>query len=227
GQVTAEPALLEAAARAMLGEAGHGSLLIFLAAFGGTPAMQEVQKNLARDLRRDYPGRLLMFSTLADVAQQRALEASGCLCFSDPARAIRVLAAVGFFRTQAQRPAPAMEAAPAAIALRPGPYNEADALDALRSFGIPAMPIYRASSRDDAIAGARQLGFPVALKVLSADITHKSDIGGVVLDIRDTDAAGAAYDRIMAAAGAAAPSAHIDGVLVAPMIRGGVECILG
>jgi len=227
GQVTAEPALLETAARAMLGEAGHGSLLIFLAAFGGTPAMLEIQRSLARDLRRDFPGRLLMFSTLADTAQQKALEASGCLCFSDPARAIRVLAAMGFFRTQAQRPATAMEVAPAAIALRPGPYNEADALDALRSFGISTMPIHRASSRDDAIAGARLLGFPVAMKVLSADITHKSDIGGVVLDIRDAGAAGAAYDRIMAAASAAAPSAHIDGMLVAPMVRGGVECILG
>lgn len=227
GQVTAEPALLETAARAMLGEAGHGSLLIFLAAFGGTPAMQEIQRSLARDLRRDFPGRLLMFSTLADTAQQRALEASGCLCFPDPARAIRVLAAMGFFRTQAQRPATVMEAVPAGIALRPGPYNEADALDTLRSFGIPTMPIHRALSRDDAIAGARQLGFPVAMKVLSADITHKSDIGGVVLDVRDADAAGAAYDRIMAAAGVAAPDAHIDGVLVAPMIRGGVECILG
>ncbi len=227
GQVTAEPDLLETAARAMLGEAGHGSLLIFLAAFGGTPAMQAIQKKLAFDLRRDFPGRLLMFSTLADKAQQEALEASGCLCFPDPARAIRVLAAVGFFRAQAQRPATDLEAAATATVFRPGPYNEADALDTLRSFGIPAMPFHRASSRDEAIAGARALGFPVAMKVLSAAITHKSDIGGVVLDIRDTDAAGAAYDRIVAAAGAAAPQAHIDGVLVAPMVRGGVECILG
>ncbi|MGP1613555.1 MAG: acetate--CoA ligase family protein, partial [Pollutimonas bauzanensis] len=75
GQVTAEPGLLEAAARVMLGEAGHGSLLIFLAAFGGTPAMRDVQQKLARDLRRDFPGRLVMFSTLADAAQRRALEA--------------------------------------------------------------------------------------------------------------------------------------------------------
>lgn len=227
GQVTAEPELLETAARAMLDEAGHGSLLVFLAAFGGTPAMQEIQRDLARDLRRDYPGRLLMFSTLADTAQQRALEALGCLCFPDPARAIRVLAAMGFFRKQAERPAAVLDAAPETVVLRPGPYNEADALDVLRGFGIPAVSVHRASSRDDAMAGARLLGFPVAMKVLSAGITHKSDIGGVVLDIPDAEAAGAAYDRIMAAARAAAPDAHIDGVLVAPMVRGGVECILG
>ncbi|NYT36567.1 DUF1254 domain-containing protein [Allopusillimonas soli] len=227
GQVTAEPELLETAARAMLNESGHGSLLVFLAAFGGTPAMQEIQRNLARDLRRDYPGRLLMFSTLADTAQQQSLEAFGCLCFSDPARAIRVLAAMAFFRKQAERPAAALDAAPEVVALRPEPYNEADALDVLRGFGIPTVSVHRASSRDDAMAGARQLGFPVAMKVLSAGLMHKSDIGGVVLDISDADAAGAAYDRIMAAVRVAAPEAHIDGVLVAPMVRGGVECILG
>lgn len=227
GQVTAEPDLLEAAARIMLGEAGHGSLLIFLAAFGSTPAMQGIQQQLARDLRRDFPDRLVMFGMLADPAQQRTLEALGCLCFADPARAIRVLAAMNFFRAQLQRPA----AEPAPIAAhappRPGPYNEADAMDLLRGCGIPVVPARRAGSREAAIGHARTLGFPVAMKVLSPDITHKSDIGAVVLDVPDADEAGRAYDRIMAAAAAAAPAARVDGVLVAPMIRGGVELILG
>src|SRR3546814_6415436 len=71
GQVTADPSLLEMAARAMLGQGGYGSLLIFLAAFGSTPAMQATQQQLARDLRQAFPGRLLIFSALADTAQQR------------------------------------------------------------------------------------------------------------------------------------------------------------
>ncbi|CAM3486479.1 ATP-grasp domain-containing protein [Bordetella sputigena] len=235
GQVTAEPDLLEATARAMLGEAGHGSLLIFLAAFGATPAMQALQQQLARDLRRDFPGRLVVFSTLADAAQQRALEDAGCLSFTDPARAIRVMAAMRFFLRDRERAArqatsaqsPAAPAGAASAAVRHGPYSEADALDLLAASGLPAVPFHRAHSREDAIAGARALGFPVVMKVLSADITHKSDIGGVVLNIRQEKEAGAAYDRIMAAAGAAAPDARVDGVLVAPMVRGGVECILG
>jgi acyl-CoA synthetase (NDP forming) len=227
GQVTAEPDLLEAAARVMLGEAGHGSLLIFLAAFGGTPAMQNIQQKLAQDLRRDFPGRLVMFSTLADAAQQRALAERGCLSFDDPARAIRVLAAMNFFHAQRLKPAPRAIPTRAAVSLRPGAYNEADAMELLRDFGIPVTSCHRAQSRDEAIAHARTLGFPVVMKILSADITHKSDIGGVVLNIRDIGAAGAAYDCIMAAAAEAAPSARVDGVLVAPMMRGGVECILG
>ncbi len=140
GQVTAEPELLESTARAMLGEAGHGSLLVFLAAFGGTPAMQALQRQLAHDLRRDFPGRLVIFSTLADAAQQRALEAAGCLAFADPARAIRVMAAMRFFQTRRTAPAGAAAGAMNPIALRPTPYNEADALELLRDAGVPVVP---------------------------------------------------------------------------------------
>jgi len=231
GQVTADPALLEVAARAMLDEGGYGSVLIFLAAFGGTPAVRAIQQQLARELRRDFPGRLIMFSTLSDAAHQRALEEQGCLCFTDPARAIRVLAAMQFFHAQFRRAAAPVPAAadPAgrAVALRRGAYNEADALDALRRAGMPVVPVRRAVSREEAAARARELGFPVAMKVLSPDITHKSDVGGVVLGIRDAGAAGAAYERIVAAAASQAAGARIDGVLVAPMVAGGVECILG
>jgi acyl-CoA synthetase (NDP forming) len=249
GQVTAEPDLLETAARAMLGGANHGSLLIFLAAFGATPAMQALQQRLAHALRRDFPGRLIVFSTMADAVQQRALEAAGCLSFADPARAVRVMAAMRFFILQrgAARPGggdtPALStgqaaawpaSAPAAGRAEEAPgelrgksCNEADALELLGMYGIPTVPFHRANNRDDAITGARKLGFPVAMKVLSADITHKSDIGGVVLDIGDADAAGAAYARIMDAARSRAPQARVEGVLVARMVRGGVECILG
>jgi acyl-CoA synthetase (NDP forming) len=227
GQVTADPGLLETAARAMLGVAGHGSLLIFLAAFGGTPAMRDVQLKLAESLRRDFPGRLVIFSTLADAAQQRSFEALGCLCFADPARAIRILAAMNFFHERFQQPTSASRPAEKPVALRPGPYNEADALDLLRDFDIPVVPVRRAGSRDEAIAAARASDGPLVMKILSADITHKSDVGGVILDIRTPGEVGPAYDRIMASIAAAAPNARVDGVLVAPMVRGGVECILG
>jgi acyl-CoA synthetase (NDP forming) len=247
GQVTSEPDVLEVAARAMLGEAGHGTLLVFLAAFGSTLAMQEVQRSLGRDLRRDFPGRVVIFSAQVPAEQHRAIEASGCLCFADPARAIRVMAAMNFFIASGHpraadgdapalprhdgRPgtesAPADSAVPDAVALRAEPYNEAEAMELLRNAGIPVLGARRARSRDDAIAAAAAMGFPVVMKVLSRDITHKSDIGGVVLNIRDAAEAGAAHDRIMNAAGTAAPDARIDGVLLAPMVRGGVECILG
>ncbi|CAM4019689.1 ATP-grasp domain-containing protein [Bordetella tumbae] len=227
GQVTADPSLLDTAARAMLEHGDYGSLLIFLAAFGSTPAMQARQQQLARDLRREFPGRLVMFSALADTGQQRALEEQGCLCYGDPARAIRVLAAMAFFHAQQLRPKPVPAVAIPSVALRLGAYSEADAMRVLSENGIPVVPARHAHSREGAVDHACALGFPVVMKVVSADITHKSDIGGVVLDIRDAQAAAGAFDRILSTVASAAPHARVQGVLIAPMLRGGVECILG
>lgn len=227
GQVTSEPDLLALASDAMLGEGGYGSLLIFLAAAGLTPAMQDMQITLAHQLRKDYPGRLVLFSTLADPQQHKALEALGCMSFPDPSRAIRVLAAVNFLREQQGRAQAAPALAAPRINLRPGVHDEADSLELLRGHGVPVVALRRARSRSEAVACARELGFPVVMKVLSAQITHKSDAGGVVLGIADAEQAGAAYDRIQAAVGAALPGIAAGEVLLAPMVRGGVECILG
>ena len=84
-------------------------------------------------------------------------------------------------------------------------------------------------SRDarEAAEIARKFDAPVALKIASADIAHKSDVGGVALALIGDEAVTAAFARISGNAARAAPAAHIDGVLVSPMIAGGVETIVG
>ncbi len=229
GQVTSEPDLLGLAADAMLGEGGYGSLLVFLAAAGLTPAMQDTQLQVARQIRQAYPDRLLMFSSLTSAAQQAALQELGCLSFTEPGRAIRVLAAMNFFAAQATVEAalPPHAALTGCISLRPGSHNEADALALLGAHGMPVAESRRVRDRDAAIAAARDIGFPVVMKVLSQDILHKSDAGGVVLGISDEAAAGLAFDAIHSRVRASHPQARIDGVLLARMVKGGVECILG
>ena len=74
---------------------------------------------------------------------------------------------------------------------------------------------------------ASRMGGPVAMKIVSPDIQHKTEVGGVVLGVEGAEAAEAAFARIMENAGRHAPDAKIDGVLISPMISGGVECILG
>ena len=85
-----------------------------------------------------------------------------------------------------------------------------------------------ATSADEAAAAAQSIGFPVVMKVSSREITHKSDVGGVRLDIGDAGSARTAFDEIMASAKAADPNATIDGVSVqAQAPGGGVEVIVG
>jgi len=229
GQVTSNPELIEETAHLMLRDGGYGSLVIFLAAAGLSERMQELQKDVGAKLSAEFPGRAIVFCTLFSREHQRALDEIGCASFQEPSSAIRVLAALDFFRRQRTSSARAGAAwvSRRSLRLAAGAVNEADSLALLCAHGLPVVPVRTASCRDDAADAAAGLGFPVVMKVLSADITHKSDVGGVALNIADRDAALLAYDRMMTAMREAVPDARIDGVLVAPMVRGGVECILG
>jgi acetate---CoA ligase (ADP-forming) len=97
----------------------------------------------------------------------------------------------------------------------------------LNEFGIPAAPTVLTTSADDAASAAEGMGYPVALKIESAAITHKSDVGGVALKLRNANEVREAYKRIQIEVGRRAPNARIDGIVVQRMAGEGVEMILG
>ncbi len=82
-------------------------------------------------------------------------------------------------------------------------------------------------SAAEAVQWAEEFGYPVVLKIASPDIPHKSDIGGVALDLREGEALRLAFERIMAKARAAMPEARLDGATIQPMLRDGQEVIIG
>ena len=104
------------------------------------------------------------------------------------------------------------------------PRGERATLDYLRRCGVPVVPISLVRDADAAVAAARAIGGRVVLKIASDDIAHKSDIGGVVLNLEGDDAVGEAFSRVMSVAPA---NARVDGVLVAPMRGGGLELFVG
>jgi acyl-CoA synthetase (NDP forming) len=105
--------------------------------------------------------------------------------------------------------------------------SEVEAKTLLGEAGIRVVETRLATSRDEAVSLANELGYPVALKVVSAQIAHKSDVGGVKLGLETPEGVSAAYDEIVAAARAASPDATIDGVAVQRMAEPGIEVILG
>ncbi|WP_313622609.1 acetate--CoA ligase family protein [Achromobacter sp.] len=107
------------------------------------------------------------------------------------------------------------------------PCNEANARDYVASFGLPQARVQAAQCADDAVRDARQAGYPVALKILSPDIAHKTEAGGVALHLADDDAVRSAYAAVTQAAARAQPGARIDGVMVQKMERGVAEIIVG
>ena len=105
--------------------------------------------------------------------------------------------------------------------------TEVESKQLLEEAGIPTAHARLATSRDAAVQAARDIGFPVVLKVVSPQISHKSDVGGVRLDLKSPEEVAAAFDEITAAARRAAPDATIDGVSVQQMARPGIEVIVG
>lgn len=116
-----------------------------------------------------------------------------------------------------------------ALAARPGKrgaWSEAEGRRMLEEHGVPLVPAALVHDADEAVAAAERFGYPAVLKICSAEIAHKSDIGGVALNLRDADEVRAAYETVDRA-GRAAAKDGVDGVLVSPMRPRGVELFAG
>lgn len=226
GQAISEPGLLLATADDILADGRYDALAVFLAAAGSSEALWPTFENFAREMQARHPGVPLAISALFTPERRRQLERLGCLVFPDPSAAIRTLGTVAQLADHADA-----AAEPAASSDDPSPlldaYNEVQAMDLLRRAGLPATPCMLAADADAAVRAAAELDGPVALKIVSPDIVHKSDVGGVKLNVAGEDALRRAHADILDAVRRHAPEARIDGVLVAPMAPKGVECIAG
>ncbi len=171
---------------------------------------------------------LVIFLGGAEVErEERAkLYDKGIPVFPTPERGIKALAQ--FFRHApppvGERPAVPIPP-PAGVRLLPA----AEAAEMITRAGIPAAAAPLATTAEEAVALAKQFGFPVALKVASPDIIHKSDVGGVRLNLTHEEAVRQAYDEILASVHLQGERrAWVEGVTVSPMAGpGGLELILG
>jgi acetyl coenzyme A synthetase (ADP forming)-like protein len=105
--------------------------------------------------------------------------------------------------------------------------DELEALELLAAYGIPTAPAAIATSAEAAATIAERIGYPVALKIVSAEIMHKTDVGGVRTGVMHAEDVRAAFDEIVYAATQAVPHASVSGVLVQRMIKSGPELIAG
>ena len=191
-----------------------------------------------KSLARDFDKPVLMWTyTLPSERTIEILNETGYPLFTGAPGCARTLRALADYRAKRERVLPPIETVPAAanrarvaaaLADSPSVLCEYRARSLLGAYGIGADNAGRlAHSADEAIAAAQAIGRPVALKVQSAGIPHKTEAGAVALDIAGADMVRAAYDKLLAAARRYAPAAQIDGVLVQPMASPGREVILG
>lgn len=211
----------------MVEEGGYSSVLAFFTQVGGSPEMAPKLREQLRLVRNAHPDRLYALSVIASKEQCAEYEADGFLCYEDPSRATIALAAMGHYGAAFAAPAPSIPSTPKRIALPTSSPSEAEAKRILVQAGIPAAPEQACATADEAVIAASLMGGKVVMKILSPDILHKSEIGGVLLDVVGEAAIRAGFATLMERAAKHAPKARIEGVLVAKQLSGGVECILG
>ena len=165
-----------------------------------------------------------------------ALEEAGVPRYDTPVRAVRGIDAMWRF-VRAQRDCARVASEPvlqlhrparqAALTGRRDDLTEFAAKQVLADYGIAVTREQVAGSVDEAVRLAREIGYPVALKIVSVDIPHKTEAGGVRIGVADDAAVRQAYAQIVSNAANHVPGARIDGVLVQQMVSGGTEVILG
>ena len=235
GQVLNNPESFKQCCAALLEDDQYGALVVPLGvALAGAGAERVVQ---IRELAARYP------KPIAIVWLSEWLQGHGAADYESEERATlfrsmsRCFAAIAAWQARALRPVGAArprlappDAAARARALlgaSQGALAERESKQVLAAYGIPVVEDRAAGSADEAVAAARAIGFPVALKIDSPEILHKTDVGGVRLALGDEPAVRAAHATMMDAVRSQAPGAAVRGVLVQPMVPRAVEAIVG
>jgi acyl-CoA synthetase (NDP forming) len=227
-QVTNNLPLITEFTESVARDGGYPSILAFWSQVAAGSSVGPVLHEQMRAVRAKYPDRLWVMSMLAP-NKVREYEADGWLVFEDPARAVNAIEAMGRFGATFAAAAEPSSPPPAApeVTLRAHTPSEAVAKALLGAAGVPPVPEHAAPDSEAAVAAASAIGFPVVMKILSPDILHKSEMGGVLLDVADADAVRHGFATLVDRARHHAPAARIEGVLVAKQIKGAVEMALG
>jgi acetate---CoA ligase (ADP-forming) len=222
----------------ILQEDPHTDAIVVLA----TPQNMTQPMKLAEELNRHHLGKkpiLASFMGGQEVFQaQDYLTSVGIPNYPSPERAVLALRAMVDHRDWKKRPARVVVHFPANrrrvdriltkyARMGQQQVSEVEAKDILEAYGFRVLPSALATDQNEAVEAADRIGYPVVLKVVSPDIIHKSDLGGVVVNLASADQVRDAWDLINARAKRRAPKAHIRGVYVEKMGRRGSEVILG
>lgn len=214
----------------VLGAENFDVVFSFLSTLGLLPDLAAHMVAAYGDAMQRYPGRLNIVTLMATPEVTAQFEQAGCLVFDEPKRAVRALAALRYFGrafATPERTEGVVESKPQQRLQRGQRFNEVEAKEIAGRCGIrsPHERVVRTAAQ--ACDFAATIGYPVALKVVSADILHKTEVGGVKLNLQDAQQLASAVEAMRQTVAERAPQARIEGFVVTEMVNAGVECALG
>lgn len=205
-------------------------------------SLENIARNIVRAVHETHSDKPVLACLMAVTDAQPAIEILETINipnYSFPERAARALAAMARYQEWVHRPRTEykifrdvqVERAREIIAQakREGRtlLLEPEAHDLLKAYGFPVLKYRLAKTEDEALQAAHEIGYPVVLKVVSPDVVHKFDVGGVRLNIQNDMELHESYRQMLADVTRAKPDAQIVGVFVQEFIQGGKETILG
>ncbi len=226
-QVANNAELLRRNLEVVLDQGGCDAVVLFMTYAGAIKSYWENLKVMLPAFRARYPGALVVCAGLFQRDDAALLRDHGYMVVEDLNEAVAIVAQLEKFAAAFACTPNDATAGAGKVSVPTRPLNEYDASRLLDAAGVPMISAHVAGSADEAVAAAERVGWPVVLKLLSPDVAHKTEIGGVRLGLESVDVVRSAYDDIVAAARDKAHQATVDGVLVAPMATDGVETILG
>lgn len=208
-------------------KAGYDAVVAIMGSIFLGPAMKEPLLKSLIDASAGLRDKLVALCCIADPDTVRLLEQAGYLVFFDGARAARALS--GLAKLSEGRGGTSRSIAlPSSVEIGSRSLSEHAAKALLSGAGLDIPPERIVSTAEKAVAAARDLGFPVVMKICSPAILHKTEIGGVLLSVVDDDAVQAGFRTLIDRAKIAGYCEEdIEGVIVAPMAPKGIEAILG
>ncbi|MCC5857147.1 MAG: acetate--CoA ligase family protein [Ectothiorhodospiraceae bacterium] len=220
--------LVRDALRVMLERGGHDAVVSFFMNWPDNPSIGPALKQAIAEGITGFDDRTVAIAINAGDAVKRDFDKAGMLVFEDPSFAVDALAASARIGERLREPAPQLQALqPAGDDASLAGLDEAETAERMRRAGIPMSALEVAGDADAAAAAADRLGYPVALKILSPDVLHKSDVGGIALNLQDAEAVRQAARRVLDTVARDCPDADLRGLLVAPMAADGTDLILG
>ncbi len=226
-QALNDPTILDKGFDLLLGKEDFPAMVGFFTTWASSPQMAEPLFRAVAGAASRYPDRYFALSAIATPEMQRRYEAAGVGLYEDPWRAVQSIAAA--MRCAERLATPPLPVPPVPQDLPPlpkGAIAEHEAKRILAAAGVPVLDERLVIDAGEAQTIASRIGERLVLKIVSPQITHKTEVGGVMLDVPAANA-GAAYTTLVERVAARAPGATIEGVLMSPMVKGGVEMILG
>ncbi|WP_394657695.1 acetate--CoA ligase family protein [uncultured Novosphingobium sp.] len=227
GQVANDPPMYARAIDVVLASGEFDTAYINVGLIAGLPFIKRPLVDSLKTIAERYADVPLAASVTAPAETLAEYVEAGYLCYREPARAIKALSALATFPEAWNKPLPGTGDLAGLPTIATGTeFSEAASKALLAEIGVPSPAEHLVQDPAAAEAAATSIGRKVAIKVVSPDILHKTEIGGVALNVAPEDAA-ATLETMIGKVTAAMPDARIEGYLISPMITGGTECIVG